>query len=493
MRTPYLISNRLLIPLGIALLLGGCAVGPDYQRPAVQSPAQFKENKGWTQAEPLAAPAQDAWWAVFEDETLNKLEPRVAAANQSLRASYFAYQQAEALIDSARAAEFPTLGVTVSSTRSSSGATATALGAGGTSTVIAGKSAGFNASWVPDIWGKVRRQVEGQEATAAASRDTLLAAQLSLQTTLAQDYFQLRQIDSQIVLAQDTVAAYEKFLEYTQNRYAAGVATKADVAQAQSQLANARVQLAAFNVQRPQLEHAIAVLVGEPPSSFSLPPMPGLPQPHAVAAGIPSQLLLRRPDVAAAERQVAAANAQIGVAKSAWFPTLTLSGQRGWRSTSTFSNLISAPNAFWSFGPSVAETLFDGGLRSAQVAASKAAYQQAVAQYRQLSLQALQQVEDQLSALAALADEATLQDQAVAAADESLRVVTNQYKAGTVASLNVFTAQVASYTAHKAALVVAGQRLTANVGLIQALGGNWGTSDQAALGKPADQVDGAAK
>ncbi len=233
--------NRLLASLTVTLLVAGCAVGPDYQRPAVQAPAQFKENQGWVQAEPLAASAPDAWWTIFGDDTLNQLEPRVAAANQSLRASYFAYQQAEALVDSARAAEFPTLGATVSSTRSSSGGTATALGAGGTSTVIAGKSAGFNASWAPDIWGKVRRQVEGQEATAAASRDTLLAAQLSLQTTLAQDYFQLRQVDSQIVLAQDTVTAYEKFLEYTQNRYAAGVATKADVAQAQSQLANARV------------------------------------------------------------------------------------------------------------------------------------------------------------------------------------------------------------------------------------------------------------
>ncbi len=474
---------RLHLALLGAALLSACAVGPDYERPAVASPEQFKENKGWMQAAPLTAPAQDAWWTIFEDETLNKLEPRVAEANQSLRASYYAYQQAEALVDSARAAEFPTLGATVASTRSSSGATATNLGAGGTATVIAGKSAGINASWVPDIWGKVRRQVESQEASAAASRDTLLAAQLSLQTTLAQNYIQLRLVDSQVVLAQDTVSAYEKFLEYTQNRYAAGVATKADVAQAQSQLANARVQLAAFNVQRPQLEHAIAVLVGEAPANFSLAPQPGLPQPHAIAAGVPSQLLVRRPDLAAAERQVAAANAQIGVAKSAWFPTLTLSGQRGWRTTGAFSNLFSAPNAFWSLGPSLAETIFDGGLRSAQIAASRAAYQQAAAQYRQVSLQALQQVEDQLAALSTLAEEAALQEQAVAAADESLRVTTNQYKAGTVASLNVITAQVTAYGARNAALAVAGQRLTANVALIQALGGGWDAQEQPMLGK----------
>lgn len=466
------ITVRLSVPLGLGLLLSACAVGPDYERPAAPSPAQFKENKGWVQAAPLAVPAQGAWWTIFGDSTLNELEPRVAAANQSLRASFYAYQQAQALVDSARSAEFPTVGATVSSTRASAGTTST-VGPTGTSTVIAGKSAGLNISWVLDLWGKVRREVESQEASAESSRDTLLAAQLSLQATLAQDYFQIRQIDSQIALAQDTVTGYEKFLQLTQNRYAAGVATLADVAQAQSQLANARVQLAAFKVQRPQLEHAIAVLVGEPPSGFDLPAMPGVPQPHAIPAGVPSQLLLRRPDLAASERLVAAANAQIGVAKSAYFPTLTLSGQRGWRNNSTFSNLISAPNAFWSFGPSLAETIFDGGLRSAQVAQSQAAYQQAVAQYRQACLQALQQVEDQLAALSSLADEAELQGQAVAAADESLRVTTNQYKAGVTTYLNVIAAQINSYTAHNAALLIAGQRLTANVALIQALGGGW--------------------
>jgi NodT family efflux transporter outer membrane factor (OMF) lipoprotein len=487
------LAPRLPAALGIALLLSACAVGPDYKRPDIPSPAQFKENKGWVQAAPLAAPAQGAWWTVFGDDTLNALEPRVAAANQSLRASYYAYQQALALIDAARAAEYPTVSAAVTATRSSAGATATTIGSNGASTVVAGKTAGFTASWVPDLWGKVRRQVEAEEANAEASRDTLLAAQLSLQVTLAQDYFQIRQVDSQIVLAQGTVTAYEKFLQLTQNRYAAGVATQADVAQAQSELANARVQLAAFNVQRPQLEHAIAVLLGEPPSGFSLPAMPGVPQPHAIEAGVPSQLLLRRPDVAAAERQVAAANAQIGVATSAWFPTLTLSGQAGWRTTSTFANLISAPNEFWSIGPSLAETLFDAGLRSAQVAQSRAAYQQAVAQYRQSCLQALEQAEDQLAALSALADEAALQEQAEAAADESLRVVTNQYKAGVTTALNVITAQVTAYTAHNTTLLIAGQRLTANVALIQALGGGWGTDNQPALGADPTTPQSAAK
>lgn len=468
--------------LGIILLLSACAVGPDYERPKIESPAQFKENKGWVQAAPLAVPTQGAWWTIFADETLNKLEPRVASANQSLRASYYAHQQAMALTDAARAAEYPTLGATASSTRSSTGTTATTIGATGTSTTASDKTVSFTASWVPDLWGKVRRQVEADEASAEVSHNNLLAAQLSLQTTLAQDYFQIRQIDSQVALAQDTVAANEKFLQLTQNRYAAGVATQADVAQAQTQLANARVQLAAFNVQRPQLEHAIAVLIGEAPANFDLPPMPGiLPQPQLIPAGVPSQLLLRRPDLSASERQVAAANAQIGVAKSAYFPALTLSAQRGWRSPA-LANLISAPNVFWSAGPALAETLFDGGLRSAQVAQNRSAYLQAVAQYRQLSLQALQQVEDQLSALSALDEEATLQQQTVAAADESLRLITNQYKAGIVTYLNVISTQTVSYAAHNTTLIIAGQRLTANVALIQALGGGWGSDEQPALG-----------
>lgn len=464
--------------VGFTVLLSACAVGPDYKRPAIATPAQFKENRGWVQTGPVAV--QGAWWTVFNDATLNTLEPRVASANQSLRASYYTYQQALALTDAAHAAEFPTVGATVASSRTSSGTGNNIVGTGA-NTTISGKTASFTASWVPDLWGKVRRQVEADTASSEASLGTLRAAQLSLQGTLAQDYFQIRQLDSQTQLAQDTVAADEKFLTITQNRYAAGVATRADVALAEGQLASARVQRVTFGVQRAQLEHAIAVLIGEAPSDFSLPAMPGMPEPHAIPAGLPSQLLLRRPDLQAAERQVAAANAQIGVAKSAYFPALTLSGQRGWRS-STFTNLVSAPNLFWSMGPSVAETLFDGGARSAQVAQSRAGYQIAVAQYRQLGLQALQQVEDQLVASNVLAEEDGLQRQAVTAAERSLRLATDQYKAGTVSYLNVVTAQTAAYTSHNAALLISGQRFTASVALIQALGGGWGDDIQPLLG-----------
>lgn len=494
-RAARAIPSREPLMLGISMLLSACAVGPDYARPAMESPAQFKENKGWVQAASLTVSSQGAWWSIFDDETLNALEPRVAQANQSLRASYYAYQQALSLTDMAQAALFPTLGTSISSTRSSSGngnAPATGFGAGGTAQIMTGKTFGFNAGWAPDFWGKVRRQVEADEASALASRDNLLAAQLSLQTTLAQDYFQIRQIDSQIAWAQSTVLSYQKFLQLTQNRYAAGVDTTADVALAQSQLANARVQLAAFNVQRPQLEHAIAVLIGEAPANFSLPPMPSLPPPRPIPTGLPSQLLLRRPDLGAAERLVAAANAQIGVAESAFFPVLTLSAQRGW-SSSAFTNLVSSPNAFWSLGPSLAETLFAGGARRALVAQSRNTYQQAVAQYRQLSLQALQQVEDQLAALAALAEEAQLQVQAVAAADESLRLITNQYKAGVVTYLTVITAQTTDYTAHNTTLLIAGQQLAANVALIQALGGGWGADDKPALGADVTQGQSAAQ
>jgi NodT family efflux transporter outer membrane factor (OMF) lipoprotein len=462
------------------VLLSACAVGPDYRKPPIATPEKFKE--GWVEATPVAM--QGPWWTVFGDETLNELEPRVAIANQSLIASYHTYLQATALTDAARAAEFPTVGVSAASSKTSSAAGG--ITGAGQNITISGKSLAFSASWVPDFWGKVSRQVEADTASSEASLDSLRSAQLSLQATLAQDYFQIRQLDAQMQLAKDTVTAYEKFLQMTKNRYAAGVATQADIALADSQLATARVQQASFIVQRAQFEHAIAVTIGEAPSGFSLPEKPGMPEPRAIPAGLPSKLLLRRPDLQAAERQVASANALIGVAKSAFFPDLTLSGQRGWRST-TFTNLVSAPNLFWSMGPSVAETLFDAGLRSAVLAQSREGYQAAVAQYRQLGLQALQQVEDQLVATRTLADEDSLQKQAVAAAERSLRLTTDQYKAGMVPYLNVITAQASAYSARNAALAISGQRFTASVALIQALGGGWG--DQPALGEDVKPQD----
>jgi NodT family efflux transporter outer membrane factor (OMF) lipoprotein len=461
-----------LLAICLAAALTGCAVGPNYVKPDTTTPAQFKAYPGWLVTDAQAAPVNGAWWEIYQDAQLNQLEARVATANQSLRASYYAYQQALALTQAAQASALPTMGATASASRAASGSPTISSNSSFSGRIDNSYSLGLNASWAPDLWGRVRRQVEASTATAEASAADLQAAQLSLQATLAQNYFQIRQLDSQTALARDTVSAYEKSLQLTQNRYAAGVASRADVAQAQTQLANARVQLNAFGVQRAQLEHAIAVLIGEPASSFSLAPMPGLPLAQTVPTGLPSQLLLRRPDIASAERKVATANAQIGVAKSAYFPALTLSAAGGYRS-SAFADLLSAPNLFWSIGPSLAQALFDGGARRAQVAQNEAAYQQTVAQYRQASLVAFQQVEDQLAALSILAGQTTLQQDAARAADDALTLVTNQYKAGIVPYLNVLTAQAAAYSAHNSALQTAGQQLTASVALIQALGGGW--------------------
>jgi NodT family efflux transporter outer membrane factor (OMF) lipoprotein len=486
--------TRLPFILCVTTLLGACAMGPDYRRPETTPPAAYKEaarSAGWVATAALRSGAQTAWWTLYDDTTLNSLEPRVADANQSLRAAYYAYQQALALTQVARAAEFPTLGADVSASRAKSGSgtfnnnntntiTSQNSGSGARNTV----SVGLSASWAPDLWGRVRRQVESSAASAAASQADLAAAQLSLQTTLAQNYFTIRQLDSQTRLAQDTVAAYEKSLQLVQNRYHAGVVSQADVAQAETQLAAARVQLSGFGVQRAQLEHAIAVLVGAAPADFSLPVVTGasaLPEPQAIPVGVPSQLLLRRPDLAAAERRVSAANAQIGVAESAYFPDLTLSAAAGYRGSS-FANLLSAPNLFWSIGPALAATLFDGGARRAQIAQSEASYQQTVAQYRQASLVAMQQVEDQLAALAIYAEQAREQQQLVAAAEKALRLIANQYKAGTVPYLNLLSAQAALNSAQNGQLQNGGQRLTASVALIQALGGNWGDASNPALG-----------
>ncbi len=452
----------------LTFALSACAVGPDYKRPDAVISARYKEDRGWVSTRGVTKPPQGKWWRIYSDPVLDGLEEKVEKANQSLLASYYAWQQAISLTDFARAAEFPTVGVGAATSITSSASPVY----GGGSVTISGKTVSFSASWAPDFWGKIRRQVESDRASAEASLDNLLFARLSLQSTLAQDYFQIRQLDMQISLAGENVAAYRKSVEMTRNRYVAGVATRADVALAKSQLAAAKVQAVSFGVQRAQFEHAIAVLIGVPPAEFGLAVQNGIAEPEPIPAGLPSELLLRRPDVAAAERQMAAANAQIGVAESAYFPSLTITGQRGWRSTA-FANLFSSPNLFWSVGPSIAETLFDAGARSAQLAQSRAAYRQAVAQYRQTGLQALQQVEDQLAALSILSDENRLQKDAVQAAENSYRVSLDQYHAGTIPYLNVITAQTAWFASRNSALLIAGQRLVADVALIQALGGGW--------------------
>ncbi len=459
--------RHLAMPLLIALL-AGCAAGPDYSRPPIALPAGFKEAPEWKPAQPSDDHPRGAWWQVFADADLDALEAKIEVSNQNLRAAVAGYEQALALAAQARAALFPVVSANASYTR--------ARGSGGAASAVA-NTAGVQlaASWEPDLFGRVRRGIEASSASAQASGAELEATRLALQGQLAQDYFLLRVADAQIRLLDETVDGYAKFLTLTRNRYAAGVVSRADVAAAESQLASAQAQRVDAQLGRTQLEHAIAVLTGAAPADFALPARAELPTAQRlpqIPALLPAQLLERRPDIAAAERRAAAANAQIGVAQSAYFPTLSIAASGGWRGPS-FADLVSTPNRVWSLGPALAATLFDGGARSAATDAARAGFDQAAAQYRQTVLAALQEVEDNLAALRILQDEARLQSEAVRAARESLAQTTNQYKAGTVSYLNVITAQATLYNAQRVALDVRGRQLSANVALIRALGGGW--------------------
>ncbi|OJB42229.1 RND transporter, partial [Burkholderia ubonensis] len=381
----------------------------------------------------------------------------------------------------ARAAYFPTVGLTASGSRSRtpraslSSGSSSSFGGGSSGSIGNSYSVGLDASWEPDLWGKVSRTVGAQRAGEAAAAADLANARLSQQATLAQTYFQLRTADTLQMLLDDTVASYARSLQLTQNRYAQGVAARADVIQAQTQLQSAQAAAIDNGVARAQYEHAIATLIGEPASTFSLPPLPLTAEPPVTPVGVPSALLERRPDIAAAERRAAAANEQIGVAISAFFPTLTLSAQGGVQS-SVWSNLFTLPARFWTVGPQLAATLFDAGLRAAQTEAARATYDQDVAAYRLSVLTAFQDVEDNLASQRILAREIDVQRQAVDSAEHALAIVTNQYKAGTVDYLNVLTAQTTAFSAHQKLATIAGQRMVSSVGLVKALGGGWDVS-----------------
>ena len=474
--------------------LAACAVGPDYRKPDADRPAAFKENADWKPAKPGDELKRGAWWEIFGDPALDALEAHVDGANQSLAQAEAQYRQAAALVSAARANFFPTVAVSASATRSARYGNSSSIVSGGTviggatGTTASGVHIGntyslpFTASWEPDLWGRVRRTVEEQAANAQASAATLESTRLSLHAELAQDYFQLRIVDEQKRLLDDTVAAYRKSLELTENQYKVGVAARADVVQADTQLKTAQAQAIDLGISRAQLEHAIALLIGKTPAEFSLPAQRLTIAPPAIPVGVASELLERRPDVAAAERQVAAANAQIGVAESAFFPTLTLSAEAGFQSSS-FSKWLTAPSRFWSLGPQLAETIFDGGARRSQTAAARAAYDAAVANYRETALAAFQNVEDELAALRILDAEAAAQAEAVRAAEESLRIANNQYRAGTVSYLNVVTAEATAYSNERNAINILSNRLTDSVALVKALGGGWNDSD---LPKPGD-------
>ncbi|KVL00354.1 efflux transporter outer membrane subunit [Burkholderia ubonensis] len=485
---PYVPSPRDRRPLAAAVafatavLLAGCAVGPDYHRPDTPMPAAFKEAPaGWKVAQPADGADRGAWWRVYGDPQLDALIGKLNASNQTIAQSAAAYRQARALVAEARAAYFPTVGLTASGSRSRSpraslsSGSSSSFGGGSSGSIGNSYSVGLDASWEPDLWGKVSRTVGAQRAGEAAAAADLANARLSQQATLAQTYFQLRTADTLQMLLDDTVASYARSLQLTQNRYAQGVAARADVIQAQTQLQSAQAAAIDNGVARAQYEHAIATLIGEPASTFSLPPLPLTAEPPVTPVGVPSALLERRPDIAAAERRAAAANEQIGVAISAFFPTLTLSAQGGVQS-SVWSNLFTLPARFWTVGPQLAATLFDAGLRAAQTEAARATYDQDVAAYRLSVLTAFQDVEDNLASQRILAQEIDVQRQAVDSAEHALAIVTNQYKAGTVDYLNVLTAQTTAFSAHQKLATIAGQRMVSSVGLVKALGGGWDVS-----------------
>ncbi len=473
-------SVSLAAALATLAILTACApLGPDYQRPqplagaktegaARELPAQYKEAV--TIASTLLKPTSITpvgatdWWKPYVDPTLDALMAQVVEANQNIAQAEAKYRQATATTQQAQAARFLTLGANASATRSSQAAN-------GVRTTAQSLSVGLAASWEPDLWGRVRRTIESGEASASASAADLAATTLSLQAQLATNYGALRALDVQRDLLEDSVSAYQRSLQLTQNRYEAGVVAKSDVAQAQSQLLSSQAQLIDTGAQRATLEHAIAVLTGRLPSELTIARVKNYPLTlPMVAAAVPSELLQRRPDIAAAERRMATANAQIGVAIAAYYPTISLSGSLGQRGT-TLADLFSLPNRFWSVGPALALSLFDGGARDASKAQAQAAYDQTVAAYRQTILSAMQEVEDSLSTLRVLAEALAVQQQAVMASQEALTIALNQYKAGTVSFLNVTSAQAAEYSARRAELGLRSEQFAASVALIKALGG----------------------
>ena len=458
-----------------AVLLGGCAVGPDYVRPEVAVPAAFKEQ--WKSAEPSAELARGPWWQLFGDAELDRLIAQVEVSNQNIRAVEAQYRQARALVQQARSEYFPLLTGDVGATRSRSGSNA-GNGNNGGSNYNTSYRAGLDASWEPDLWGRIQRSVESEVASVQASAADIEAVKLSAQAELAQNYFLLRIADARRRVLQETLAAYERSVELTQNQYNVGVVALADVVAAKTQLKSTQAQVVDVGVQRAQLEHAIAVLIGKPPAEFSLPVSDAhVVLPPDIPVGMPSALLERRPDIAAAERRTAAANAQIGVAQTAYFPALTLTGAFGYQGSS-FANLFTSPSLFWSLGPALAQTIFDGGFRKGVKAQALAAYDQSVANYRQTVLLAFQEVEDNLSTLRILQEEAALQAEAVEAARKSVEIRRNQYKAGIIDFLDVINTETIALNTQIAALNIQSNRLSAAVLLIRAVGGGW---DAAAL------------
>jgi NodT family efflux transporter outer membrane factor (OMF) lipoprotein len=462
----------------VALALAGCAVGPTYQRPEIETPAAFKEGQGeWVKAAPADTLERGPWWELFNDPELNALAGRVEVSNQNVAAAVARYAQARALVSQQRASLFPTVDLNVGATRSGSRGSSTTTASGTTFTTGGGTrnnyQVGIGTAWEPDVWGRLGRGVSAARAGEQASIADLQAAGLSAQGELATDYFNLRQADAARALQAATIAGYERTLRIAQNRYDAGIVARTDVLQAQTQLANAQTDMLTLERQRANLEHAIAVLVGQPPSTFSLAARPAwtgiVPQ---VPFDVPSTLLQRRPDIASAERAAAQANEQIGIAQAAYYPSLSLSGNAG-LGAAAIGDLFSASALAWSVGASVAQSIFNGGATRARVESARASLEEASAHYRQTVLTAFQDVEDQLIASRILEQQLVLRQQAAEAATLVEQQLLNRYQAGQVVYSDVITAQVTASTARRAVAQALSDRQVAAVALIQALGGGW--------------------
>jgi NodT family efflux transporter outer membrane factor (OMF) lipoprotein len=462
------------IAAAAASSLAACAMGPRYVEPQVTVPPAYKESTTadanlLQQAQPSDNVPRQGWWELFADTQLNALESRLNASNPTLAESDARVREARALVRQERAQYFPVITGTTSATNSRAGASSRSVAAGGSLTDY---SLAAGASWEPDLWARVRGTVSAGTASAQAAAGDRESARLSLGAELAVDYFELRSFDAELALFDQTVDAYQRAATLTRNQYDAGIVSRADVEQANTQLASAQAQAIDVRLQRAQLEHAIAVLIGEPPAALSLAPMPLAADPPTVPAEVPSRILERRADVAAAERRVAAANAQLGVASAAFFPAVTLGGSGGFQAT-RLQQWLSWPMRAWSVGPALALTVFDAGARRAAKAQAVASYDEMVAAYRQSVLSAFQDVEDNLAAERLLAEEAEREQAAVTAAQRSLEISLNQYRAGLVSYLQVATQQTALLTNQRTAVSLAGRRFVATVQLVRALGGGW--------------------
>jgi NodT family efflux transporter outer membrane factor (OMF) lipoprotein len=470
-----LLSPGALIGGLLAIGLTGCMVGPKYQQPAAPAPPAFKEDAGWTPAQPADTLVRGKWWQVYNDPELNTLEEKINVSNQTLKAALEAYQSAHQQVNIQRADLFPTLGVSPSASRVQESVHRPLYSPVVGSSLYNDFQITGSASWEPDLWGRVRHLVEASRASAQASAADLETMSLSLHAELANDYFELRGLDLQKQLLDSTVVAFQKSVELTRSRFKGGLASASDLALAQTQLDTTRAQDIDVGVARAQFEHAIATLTGQPASSFSLPPAPLAATPPSIPVGLPSQLLQRRPDIASAERQVAAANEMIGVARSAYYPTIVLGGAGGVESTA-LGTLIQGPSALWSVGASASETIFDAGRRHATNLQAQANYDQTVALYRQQVLQSFQDVEDNLAALRILEDESKAQKDAVADAERSENLSVIRYKGGLATYLEVITTQSTALADERTLATLETERMSASVLLIRAIGGTWDTS-----------------